>query len=311
MSARQPATAWVWRLLVEIPVDAVPESLRVTLLALATYANPDGSEAYPSGASIGSGLGLGDRAARERLARLDRAGLTIRTGTRSLGAHSRVIVRRIDRNRLEDLTIRTASQGAARPDGATEPNGTLTTSERHADDIRTASQGATTIPDHPRPSLKKGADEIGAPQSDDDQEAESVNPNQLSIVETDPPADVEIVEPFDDVWIGLVEVFGAPTEPTRSLYAKICRDLAKRGATASDVRLRAARLAIDFDGSSRVTPTSLWKHWPRYDGLISTLDERAIAEIEKEERWRSILGDDYREHLESGPTGFATPEDSE
>lgn len=115
-----------------------------------------------------------------------------------------------------------------------------------------------------------------------DQQKASDNPNVVSIVDT--------TSAFDEIWCAFVEIFGEPTSPARSLLAKIVRELVARDATAEDVFHHASAMAAEWSVRC-VTPASLWKHWGRFDGAISSIDDGDIERQKTAERYRRLAGE--------------------
>lgn len=114
-----------------------------------------------------------------------------------------------------------------------------------------------------------------------DRQAASEDPSVVRVVDG--------ASAFDEIWAAFCDLFGEPTSPARALQAKIVRELAERGATREDVIRRAAAMAALW-GPKCVTPASLWKHWGRFAGTISSIDEADVERHQSEERYRRLAG---------------------
>lgn len=66
--------------------------------------------------------------------------------------------------------------------------------------------------------------------------------------------------PRDDIWDGLVVVFGEPTESQRSLRGQIVASLRLAGATRTEITRRAGMWPVHFPDAT-LTPTALEKFW--------------------------------------------------
>lgn len=116
----------------------------------------------------------------------------------------------------------------------------------------------------------------------DDKMALPEDPTLVRIVDTS--------SAFDEVWEAFCVLFGEPTSPTRALQAKIVRELSERGADGDEVIRRAGAMAALW-GPQRVTVTSLFKHWGRFDGSISTVDESGVERHRSDERYRRLASE--------------------
>ena len=114
-------------------------------------------------------------------------------------------------------------------------------------------------------------------------------PDPLRLIGDDEPA-----RPFDEIWSALVDLFGEPTSSTRSLHAKVARELADRGATAADVYERAAGLVARWGDPRYVTVTSLLKHWPSFDGRLAQITPADVERHRDTDRYRRLTEKDDR-----------------
>lgn len=98
---------------------------------------------------------------------------------------------------------------------------------------------------------------------------------------------------FDSLWAAFSTLLGEPTSSMRALQARICRELAARGATGDEVILRAGAM-VALWGPKTVTLSSLLKHWSRFEGSISSIDEAALERFRTDERMRRLECDDSK-----------------
>jgi hypothetical protein len=94
--------------------------------------------------------------------------------------------------------------------------------------------------------------------------------------------------PRDPVWDALVDLFGPPTESTRSLYGRITKSLTQAEANPEQIQVRAWRLANTW-GVAKLTITSLEKHWGRFGSPLAEVDEHAISHQRMRNELQSFL----------------------
>lgn len=79
----------------------------------------------------------------------------------------------------------------------------------------------------------------------------------------DPPEEVVVVPVRNEIWDGLVAVFGEPTtKSNQKLRGKVCASLTRAGATFEEILARASAWPFHFPGAT-LTETALEKHWDR------------------------------------------------
>lgn len=81
----------------------------------------------------------------------------------------------------------------------------------------------------------------------------------------------------DPVWDALVGLFGDPLPSARTMYGKAAKELRDADATPEEIIDRAQRL-VEAWGPSKLTVTSLLKHWARFGAPAGQLSDQAVAE---------------------------------
>lgn len=100
-----------------------------------------------------------------------------------------------------------------------------------------------------------------------------------------------------DVWTTLVALFGEPAPSRTKLYARVGhyldRQLADHPDPAREIRDRAAAIVRTWQGTSKLTLTSLEAHWSRFDGEAGRItDDEAMRALEESDFQRQL--DRYR-----------------
>lgn len=72
-------------------------------------------------------------------------------------------------------------------------------------------------------------------------------------------------------WDALVDLFGQPTHPQRSLYGRMAKTAQQTGPP-SEIRRRAEHIALTW-GADKLTVASLEKHWNRADSAVGQVGD--------------------------------------
>ena len=152
---------------------------------------------------------------------------------------------------------------------------------------------------------RKGGRESGKTRANTKQVASEpeAKPKQVASTESNPvPTRPDPIDQLptvvgrarSPVWDVLVELFGPPAPPHRSLYGRVSTVLTDQDATPDQIRDRTAALAAEWTRkgeTTRFSVAALEKWWGSFDGLVGQVSGSDVEAWKRERREQAALAE--------------------
>ena len=107
-------------------------------------------------------------------------------------------------------------------------------------------------------------------------------------------ATLEAPRERNPIWDVLVELFGPPAPPQKSLYGRVSKFLTEQDATPDQIRERTAALAAEWTRkgeTTRFSVAALEKWWGSFDGLVGQVSGSDVEAWKRERREQAALAE--------------------